>query len=992
MQLKALLDRRDRIKDFLQRHRIGLLTLVFTDLVGSTDLKRVLGDGTAVALMQRHHALLRELLAEFDEAEEIKTAGDSFFLTFTKPSDAVCFALRLQSRLRALAAETGVALKDRVGLHVGEVFIEERGEAAGRKDLFGIQVDTCARVTALGDGDQILLTRFAFDNARQVLLGRPVGELSPISWCRHGMYELQGVEEPIEICEVGEEGRAALKPPADTEKAKRHRDDHLKRAGWRPGAGRIVPHSEWILSEKLGEGGFGEVWQASHRESGELAAFKFSFRDDGPGLLEQAWQTYRSLVASGGAHAGIVEIREAHLGQQPYALRMELAAGRDLAAWCAARGGARQIPPGVRVEIVTQLAEALAHAHSCGVIHKDLKPSNVLVLGEGRTPDDVHIKLTDFGVWPEEQMSLEKSPRTTSLIGSPLYLSPEQARGERKLGPACDIYALGAILYELLTGRPPFVRASFSAVLDAHRYEDPRLPSHEDPDVPDGLQRICLKAMEKRLEDRYASAREMAADLRRFTRGERIVIRPSQYDNFIAGRIHRHVTELAAWRRERLLTDQEFASLAGAYARFDRAGLEAVMETRRLHLWLLLLLLGGWFVLDGCSLWLTVRWPVLSALEKIGIGWFPVVLTNGLWVLFWRKGSYRAAHIMMLLGAVSLPFGIGVFLHAMHWLEVNIGSPHFQFEPIYNAQQLAALLAGIGWTAVLSWRTRTVSISALATVFALLTYGIILDFGDLGVLFDEHLATLALRTLPLALAALTVGAALARKRLRRRQAIPWFGIALVLLILATLTLAWQSPEEWLKDQETGQLLISRQAIPPLQGLLVACCAAIYFPAGVLLRRWFLISARVAYNTLLCLSPLCLLGGVAMMAKDWPASWPTVRLFGEGIPPPDLALGALSVGCVMLAAAVQLRFYAFAGLAFLTLAEWRIGLLYVDSQNAAWAILLLTCGFLLTAGLVLRELRTRRGAAREDMDDVAEHLRTVSRAPRPSGDAEDPLHH
>jgi hypothetical protein len=90
------------------------------------------------------------------------------------------------------------------------------------------------------------------------------------------------------------------------------------------------------------------------------------------------------------------------------------------------------------------------------------------------------------------------------------------------------------------------------------------------------------------------------------------------------------------------------------------------------------------------------------------------------------------------------------------------------------------------------------------------------------------------------------------------------------------------------------------------GLFIAGCAAIYFPAGVLLRRWFLISARVAYHTLLCLSPLCLLGGVAMMAKDWPASWPTVRLFGEGISPPDLMLGALSIGCVMLAAAVQLQ--------------------------------------------------------------------------------------
>jgi hypothetical protein len=173
----------------------------------------------------------------------------------------------------------------------------------------------------------------------------------------------------------------------------------------------------------------------------------------------------------------------------------------------------------------------------------------------------------------------------------------------------------------------------------------------------------------------------------------------------------------------------------------------------------------------------------------------------------------------------------------------------------------------------------------------------------------------------------------------------------------------------------------------LQGLLIAACAAIYFPAGVLLRRWFLVSARVAYITLLCLSPLCLLGGIAIMAEKWP--WRTVPLFRQPIPPPDLALAAMSIGCMMLAAAVQLRFYAFAGLAFLTFAEWRIGLKYVDAKNPAWAILLLTCGFMLTTGLVLRELRARRGAAREDVD---EHLRAESRAPQPPGDAEHPLHH
>jgi len=230
-------ERQGRAEDFLRRHRLGLMTVLFTDLVGSTELKRRLGDRGAVSLIQRHHGSLRELLARFGEAEEIDTAGDSLFLVFSKPSDAVRFALVSQSTLRTLAVETGFELKDRIGIHVGEVFIHEGDEAVKPKDLFGIQVDTCARVTALAQGDQILLTRFAFDNARQVLVGQNLEGATAVRWLRHGLYELKGVEEPLEICEVGEEGKAVLKAPPDSEKAKRHAEEQLKRAGWRAIAG-----------------------------------------------------------------------------------------------------------------------------------------------------------------------------------------------------------------------------------------------------------------------------------------------------------------------------------------------------------------------------------------------------------------------------------------------------------------------------------------------------------------------------------------------------------------------------------------------------------------------------------------------------------------------------------------------------------------------------------------------------------------------------------
>jgi class 3 adenylate cyclase len=188
---------RARVAEFQRKHRIQVLTMLFTDIVGSTKLKQQLGDKKAIALLTRHHNIIRETLTRFAEAEEIETAGDSFFCVFAKPSDAAHFALLVQRRTRELARESGIPVLDRIGIHVGEVFIHERGEA--ERDLFGIQIDTAARVMSLGEGDQILLSRFAFDNARQVLRGHEMEGLGDLSWLNHGFYQMKSVEEPEKL-------------------------------------------------------------------------------------------------------------------------------------------------------------------------------------------------------------------------------------------------------------------------------------------------------------------------------------------------------------------------------------------------------------------------------------------------------------------------------------------------------------------------------------------------------------------------------------------------------------------------------------------------------------------------------------------------------------------------------------------------------------------------------------------------------------------------
>ena len=205
--------------------RRELKTMVFTDMVGSTQLKQDLGDTPGMQLVYQHHQLVRELLRTFPGAREISNAGDSFFLAFDAPSDAVCFSLRLQARLRRLSQTVRHPVRDRIGIHVGEVYQHVEAESDQVLDLDGIQVDTCARVMSLAGADHILLTRFAFENSRQMLKGAAIEGVKPPVWVVHGLYALKGLKEPVEICEVAEPGFTRLDRPGDSEKAQRIKDD-----------------------------------------------------------------------------------------------------------------------------------------------------------------------------------------------------------------------------------------------------------------------------------------------------------------------------------------------------------------------------------------------------------------------------------------------------------------------------------------------------------------------------------------------------------------------------------------------------------------------------------------------------------------------------------------------------------------------------------------------------------------------------------------------
>lgn len=456
-------EQRLQVQEFQRKHRIGLLTLFFSDIVGSTELKQRWGDPEAIAMIQGHHALVREILNNFKEGELISTAGDSCFLVFAKPSDAVKFSLLLQAKLRARAIQTGKPLFDRIGIHVGEVLIEEAEGGPKPRDLYGIQVDTCARIMSLGKENQILVTRFAFDSARQVLRGQDLNGVGALSWLNHGPYLLKGVEEPLEICEVGETGKAQLSPPASSEKGQRFASPNAEPVlGWRPAIGQTVPGTKWVLQEKLGEGGFGEVWLGLHEILKETKVFKFCFRADRVRSLKREVTLFRLLKERVGHHPNIMGVDEVYFDAPPYYIAMDYAGGKDLISWCAGRGGAGKIPLAVRLEIISQIAEGLEAAHEAGVIHRDIKPSNILLIDQPKGGETIQVKLSDFGIGQivsaEALEGITRMGFTQTMIsssssqtGTLLYMAPELIGG-KQASPQSDIYSIGVLLYQLLMG------------------------------------------------------------------------------------------------------------------------------------------------------------------------------------------------------------------------------------------------------------------------------------------------------------------------------------------------------------------------------------------------------------------------------------------------------------------------------------------------------------------------------------------------------------
>jgi beta-lactam-binding protein with PASTA domain/predicted Ser/Thr protein kinase len=268
------------------------------------------------------------------------------------------------------------------------------------------------------------------------------------------------------------------------------------------------------VEARIGSGGMAEVWKGRDRVLNRTVAIKTllpQFARDG-NFVDRFRREAQAAARLN--HPGIVSVYDSGDGNDPFIV-MQYIEGRTLADFLAS---GKTLPPMQAAEIVQEIAEALAAAHAHGVIHRDIKPANVMVTREGK------VLVMDFGI-ARMIAGPETAPQTSAVMGTASYLSPEQAQGQ-PVDARTDIYSLGVVLYELLTGRPPFTGDSPMAIAYKQVNANASPPSSVNDDVPPELDAIAMRALSKNPANRYQTAQEFADDLERARKGGQVMATP----------------------------------------------------------------------------------------------------------------------------------------------------------------------------------------------------------------------------------------------------------------------------------------------------------------------------------------------------------------------------------------------------------------------------------------------------------------------------------
>jgi serine/threonine-protein kinase len=438
-------------------------------------------------------------------------------------------------------------------------------------------------------------------------------------------------------------GRAAPRPVAEASSP-----EAGERAAFVPGVTPLpVTWGDYELIEEIGRGGMGVVYRAVQRSLGRVVAVKMLLRRDLASTADLSRFRSEAEAAAQLDHPGIVSIFDVgECDGHPF-YSMRLIEGTTLAR----RLAQGPIPPREGAALLAKVADAVQAAHTRGVLHRDLKPSNILIDVAGGP----HV--SDFGL--AKRLEADASvTHTGAILGTPCYMSPEQAAGSRgDVGPTSDVWSLGAILYQLLTGRPPFQASSPMDTLLAVLESDPPVPRSIDPRVDRDLEMIALKSLQKPQELRYASAAELAADLRAFLSGEPVAARRGGIADIVA-RLFRETHHAVVLENWGLLWMWHSVVILALCVTTDVLAWQGV-TTR----WPYLVLWAG-----GLALWAPIFWalrhrtgPVTAVERQIAHIWGAGVIASIM--LFWVEGLLGLP-VLTLSPVLALVAGLVFFAKA----------------------------------------------------------------------------------------------------------------------------------------------------------------------------------------------------------------------------------------------------------------------------------------------------------------------------------------
>jgi len=407
---------------------------------------------------------------------------------------------------------------------------------------------------------------------------------------------------------------------------------------------------QYHVIRKVGQGASGEVFQAIDTVLDRPVAVKFLNKIYATESMdEERWREARLMSQLN--HPNIAQVY--HIGEQEGIrfIVMEWVDGLPLTeVW-------RDVSIQQKLAVFLQVAEAISIAHKRNIIHRDIKPSNILVNTASQ------VKVLDFGIALDE--SALRSIKEAKYRGTPAFSAPEQITVPVKITTATDVFALGVLLYQLLTDTLPFPQTNPDELFDAIKTQYPALPSAIQEEVPIPLQNICLKALEKNPHRRYPDARSLSNEINRYLRGEKVWSRPSFLTDKIQQELFYHRQKLKVWHDNDLLTQREVDKLENIYERVISPPDPSIIESRKLSLSQVCLYLGGWITVIGSFVLFYKTWDHIPIFLRPT----PAIVATALMVTFgialWRKKESRLA--VGFLATANLLIPITILLTLGQW-------------------------------------------------------------------------------------------------------------------------------------------------------------------------------------------------------------------------------------------------------------------------------------------------------------------------------------